>query len=79
MADETVEMDFWLHLMLSLQCRAPGLLDASTHFLPFFLLLPSCCPLLWMALWGICPFITDFLASAAGQRAPSCFDMRGAN
>lgn len=29
MANRAVEMDFSLHLMLSLQCRAPGLLAAE--------------------------------------------------
>lgn len=29
MANRAVEMDFSLHLMLSLQCRAPGLLAAD--------------------------------------------------
>lgn len=42
MANQTVEMDFWLHLMLSLQCQVPGLLVASP--LPSFL---PCAPLVF--------------------------------
>ena len=62
MANKTVEMDFWLHLMLSLSCQAPGLSVLCScprpFFLPFAPLVPA--PLLWVALWGICPFINDF-------------------
>lgn len=64
MADKTVEMDFWLHLMLSLQCQAPGLLvvfSFPSSFLSFFLLRPLFFPLLRMASWGTCPFTNNFL------------------
>lgn len=46
MANSAVEMDFSLHLMLSLQCRAPGLLAAEPPSCLFFPLSPLCFPLL---------------------------------
>ena len=45
MANKTVEMDFWLHLMLSLSCQAPGLsVLCSCPILSFFPLLPLFLP-----------------------------------
>lgn len=41
MANRAEETDFSLHLMLSLQCRAPGLPAADSPFLPFFHSLPG--------------------------------------
>jgi hypothetical protein len=47
MANSAVEMDFSLHLMLSLQCRAPGLLAAEPPSCLFFSTLSSVLPPSW--------------------------------
>lgn len=50
MANRAVEMDFSLHLMLSLQCRAPGLLAADPPSCLFFPTRSSVLPPSWEGL-----------------------------